>query len=114
MHCVVTLTVLGNNLTLLGNSENPDHRDSDEAVDQSHTVFHQNDGGSSAVECLTRDRGPPGLTSHWRHSVVPLSKNINPSLELVQPRKSCSFITERLLMERKESNQTIKVMGSYQ
>ena len=35
-----------------------------------------------------------------------LSKNINPSLVLVQPRKTCPFITERLLMGRKESNQT--------
>ena len=36
-----------------------------------------------------------------------LSKNINPSLVLVQPRKNCPFITERLLMGRKESNQQI-------
>ena len=35
----------------------------------------------------------------WLHSVVSLSKNINPSLELVQPRKT--FITERLLMGSK-------------
>ena len=43
---------------------------------------------------------------HWRHCVVSLSKNINPSLVLVQPRKTRPFITERLLMGRKESNQT--------
>ena len=36
--------------------------------------------------------------------IVSLSKNINPSLVLVQPRKTCPFITERLLMRRKESN----------
>ena len=41
--------------------------------------------------------------------VVSLSKNINPSLVLVQPRKICPFITERLLMGRKESNQTNKI-----
>ena len=34
-----------------------------------------------------------------------LSKNINPSLVLVQPRKTLPYITERLLMGRKESNQ---------
>ena len=39
---------------------------------------------------------------------VSLSKNINPSLVLVQPRKTRPFITERLLMGRKESNQTNK------
>ena len=35
-----------------------------------------------------------------------LSKNINPSLVLVQPRKTRPFITEILLMGRKELNQT--------
>ena len=34
--------------------------------------------------------------------------NINPSLVLVQPRKTRPFITERLSMGRKESNQTNK------
>ena len=48
---------------------------------------------------------------HWRHCIVSLSKNINPSLVLVRPRKTCPFITERLLMGRKESNQT-KQFGS--
>ena len=32
----------------------------------------------------------------------------NPSLVLVQPRKTPPYITERLLMGRKESNQTNK------
>ena len=41
---------------------------------------------------------------HLRHCVVSLSKNINPSLVLVQPRKNRPFITERLLMGHKESN----------
>ena len=45
---------------------------------------------------------------HRRHCVVSLSKNINPSLELVQPRKTRPFITERLLMGRKESKQANK------
>ena len=47
-----------------------------------------------------------GFEPHRRHCVVSLSKNINPSLVLFQPRKICSFITERLLMGRKESNKT--------
>ena len=37
-----------------------------------------------------------------------LSKNINPSLVLVQPRKTRPLITEILLMGRNESNQTNK------
>ena len=58
----------------------------------------------SVVECLTRDvRGRVG-EPHRRHCVVSLSKNINPRLVLVQPRKTRPFITERLLMGRKESN----------
>ena len=59
-----------------------------------------------------RPRGG-GFESHRRHCVVSLSKNINPSLVLVQPRKTRPFITERLLMGRKDSNQT-KDEGSRQ
>ena len=35
--------------------------------------------------------------------------NFYPSLVLVQPRKTCPCLTERLLMGRKESNQTNKL-----
>ena len=59
----------------------------------------------SVVECFTRDRGASGL-SLTGVTVLSLSKNINPSLVLVQPRKTRPFITERLLMGRKGSNQT--------
>ena len=52
-----------------------------------------------------RPRGH-GFKPNRCHCIVSLSKNINPSLVLVQPRKTCPFITERLLMGRKESNQT--------
>ena len=53
------------------------------------------------------DSRPKGSGSepHRRHCVVSLSKNINPSLVLVQPRKT---VPEKLLMGRKESNQTNK------
>ena len=46
------------------------------------------------------------LTVYRRHCDVALSKNINPSLVLVQPRKTCPFIAERLLTGCKESNKT--------
>ena len=49
-----------------------------------------------------------GFEPYQRHCAVSLSKNINPSLVLDQPRKTRPFITERLLMGRKESNQTNK------
>ena len=52
-----------------------------------------------------------GFEPHRRHCVVSLSKNINPSLVLVQPRKTRPYITERLLMGRKESNQTNKLLS---
>ena len=54
--------------------------------------------------------GPRGCGFEPRrgHCIVSLSKNINPSLVLVQPRKIRPFITERLLMGCKESNQTNK------
>ena len=54
-----------------------------------------------------------GFEPHRRHCVVSLSKNINPSLVLVQPRKIRPFITERLLMGRKESNQTNSNKSTY-
>ena len=47
-----------------------------------------------------------GLEPHQRHCVVLFSKNINPSSVLVQPRKTRPYISERLLMAGKESNQT--------
>ena len=47
-----------------------------------------------------------------RRCIVSLSKNINPSLVLVQPRKTCPFITENLLMGCKESNQTNNILGN--
>ena len=50
-----------------------------------------------------RPRGT-GFEPHRRHCVV--VRPINPSLVLVQPRKTHTFVTERLLMGRKESNQT--------
>ena len=56
----------------------------------------------SVVECLTRDRRAVGSSLHRHHCVVSLSKNINPSLVYVQHRETCTYITERLLMGRKE------------
>ena len=50
----------------------------------------------------SRPRGR-GFEPHRRHCVVSLSKSINPSFVLAQPRKTRCFITERLLMGRKES-----------
>ena len=65
----------------------------------------------SVIECLT---GGGRFEPHRRHYVVSLSKNIlNPSLVLVQPRKTCSFITERLLMGLKESSETNKQSTVY-
>ena len=60
----------------------------------------------------SRPRGR-GFKPHRRHCVVSFSKNINPSLVLVQPRKTRPFITERLLMGREESNRTNKIFWIY-
>ena len=49
-----------------------------------------------------------GFEPHRCHCVVSLSNNINPSLVLVQPRKTRPFIIVRLLMGHKESNKTNK------
>ena len=49
-----------------------------------------------------------GFEPHQRHCAMSMSKNINPRLILVQPRKTRPYITERLLMGCKELNQTNK------
>ena len=59
-------------------------------------------------EKISRQHRSIGFQPHLRHCVVSLSKNINPSLVVVKPRKTHNFITERLLMGRKELNQTNK------
>ena len=49
-------------------------------------------------------------TIYWFTVLCPCARHINPSLVLVQPRKTCLYITERLLMGCKESNQTGKII----
>ena len=55
----------------------------------------------SVLECLTRDPGAAGLSLTGITALCPSARHI----VLVQPRKTCPFITERLLMGHKESNQ---------
>ena len=64
--------------------------------------------GAQRLSSRVLDSRPKGrvIEPHRRHCVVSVGKNINPSLVLVQPRKTCPFITERLSMGRKESNRT--------
>ena len=62
----------------------------------------------SVVECLTRGQGAAGSSLNGVTALCPCARHINPSLVLVQPRKTCPYVTERLLMGRKESNQTNK------
>ena len=71
-------------------------------------ALYQIDEGAQWLSGRVLDSRPRGrgFEPHRRHCVVSLSKNINPSLVLVQLRKTRPFITERLLMGRKESNQT--------
>ena len=63
--------------------------------------------GSIVASSKALDSRPRGrrFEPHQGHCVVSLSKNINPSLVLVQPRKTRLFIPERLVMGGKESNQ---------
>ena len=70
------------------------------------TSIQRRERSGSVVECLTRDRGAAGSNLTSVTALCPLTRHINPSLVLVQPRKTCPYITERLLMGCKESNQT--------
>ena len=60
----------------------------------------------SVVECLTRDRGVAGSASLASLRCGPWARHIYPSLLLVQLKKTRTCLIERLLMGRKESNQT--------
>ena len=63
----------------------------------------------SVVECLTRDHGAEGSSLTGVTVLCPSARHIYPSLVLVQPRKTRSCLTERLLMGRKESNKKIPI-----
>ena len=71
-------------------------------------IFQESSG--SVVECLTRDEGPGVRASPASLRCGPWARHIYPSLVPVQPRKTHPCFTERLLMGRKESNQTNKHM----
>ena len=70
----------------------------------SHCCSRERSG--SVVECLTRDPGATGSSLTGITVLCPWARHINPSWVLVQPRKTRPFISGRLLMELKESNQT--------
>ena len=74
-------------------------------IDQEGAQWLSGERSGLVVECLTRDRGAAGSNLTGVTALCPSARHINPSLVLVQPRKTRSYITERLLMERKESNQ---------
>ena len=69
-------------------------------------IFRRQSG--SVLECLTRDRGVLGSILTSVTALCSLARHIDPSLVLDQPRKTHPFITEKLLLGRKESNQTNK------
>ena len=71
------------------------------------------ESSDSVVECLTRDRGVGGSSLTGVTALWSLRMNINPSLVLIQPKKTRPYITERLLMGRKESNQTNKQKNQF-
>ena len=73
-------------------------------------ILHMNgwERSGSVVECLTRDGGAAGSSLTGVTALWSLSKTQDPSLIQVQPRKTCPCLTERLLMRRKESNQSNK------
>ena len=72
-----------------------------------HVLYSMGAQWLSGRVLYSRSKGR-GFQPHRRHCIVSLSKNINPSLVLVHHRKTRPFITERLLMGHKESNQTNK------
>ena len=63
--------------------------------------------GSAVVEYLTRDGRVAGLSLTSVTALCSWARHINLSLALVQPRKTRPYITKRVLMGHKESNNKI-------
>ena len=61
----------------------------------------------SGRELDSRPKGR-GFELHLRHCVVDFEQDIFSGLVLVKPRKTRPCLTERMLIGRKESNQTKK------
>ena len=90
---------------------NRENRGQPISLERSFRIYIQiyiRERSGSVVECLTWDRGAMGSSLTGITVLCPWARHINPSLVLVQPRKTRPFITERLLMGRKESNQRNK------
>ena len=58
-------------------------------------LFRERSG--SVVECLILDRKAAGSSFSGVTALCPLARHINPSLVLVQPKKTCPDVNERLL-----------------
>ena len=78
---------------------------------QSQSSYGERSG--SVVECLTRERGAAGSSLTVVTVLCPWARHINPSLVLVQRKKTRPFITEILLMRRKESSKKIQKNRAY-
>ena len=79
-------------------------------VDQTSAIRERS---GSVVECLTRDRWAADSSLTSVTALWALSKTHYPSLVLVQPRKTRPYLTDRLLMGRKESNQTNNISNPH-
>ena len=54
------------------------------------------EGSGSVVECLTRDRRTAGLRLNGVTALCPWARHINPSLVMIQARKTRPDVNERL------------------
>ena len=86
-------------------------------MDHKSVLFERNDWehSGSVVECLTRDRGAAGSSLTGVTVLCPWARHINPCLVLVQPRKTLTDITERLLTgtSRIKSNKAKEIIDHY-
>ena len=58
------------------------------------------------VECLTQDRGAAGSSFTAGTALCPLARHFILCIELVQPRKTCPDITEKMFTGTLRINQT--------
>ena len=82
-------------------SEDSDHCSSFTLLSKCGIYWESSD---AVVVCLTQDQGAEGSSLISITVLCLVARHINPTLVLVQPRKTLPYITEKLLMGCKESN----------
>ena len=107
-HCVVSLSNIIHCQILVKPTKSVQYDWKNADCDVKNQDKQKKERCGSVVAFLTWDLGAAGSSLPGVTALCPWARHINPSLVLVQPMKTGPYITERLFVGRKESNQTNK------